>query len=55
MDCGVYRDGAPGVDLRAGFDEHDLLRSQRESGVGPAQGDRGGVENGDLGEDRIRL
>ena len=30
--CGVYRDAAPGVDVRTGVDEDDLLRSQRTSG-----------------------
>lgn len=27
--CGIYSDAAPGLDVRAGFTEDDLLRSER--------------------------
>jgi hypothetical protein len=35
--CGIYRDAAPGLDVRCGFSEEDLLRSQRSPEIGSAR------------------
>jgi hypothetical protein len=35
--CGIYRTDGPGVEVRAGFSEDDLLRSQRTPEIGSAR------------------
>ena len=35
--CAIYRDVAPGFDVRCGFSDDDLLRSQRASALGRAR------------------
>ena len=35
--CGIYSDAAPGLDVRVGFSEDDLLRSQRAAEIGTAR------------------
>ncbi len=35
--CGIYRDSAPGLDVRAQFSDDDLLRSQRAPEIGTAR------------------
>jgi hypothetical protein len=35
--CGIYADNAPGVEVRAGFTEEDLLKSQRTAEIGTAR------------------
>jgi hypothetical protein len=35
--CGIYRTEGPGLEVRAGFSEDDLLRSQRTAEIGSAR------------------
>lgn len=35
--CGIYEDGAPGVEVRAGFSEDDLQRTQRVTEISAAR------------------
>jgi hypothetical protein len=35
--CGIYRTDAPGLEVRVGFSEDDLLRSQRTADVASAR------------------
>jgi hypothetical protein len=35
--CGIYRTEAPGVEVRAGFSEDDLIRSERTAEIGSAR------------------
>lgn len=35
--CGIYRDAAPGLDVRAQFSEDDLLGSQPTPEIGAAR------------------
>jgi hypothetical protein len=37
VSCGIYRTEGPGLELRAGFSEDDLLRSQRTAEIGSAR------------------
>jgi len=34
LSCGIYRTGAPGLEVRAGYSDEDLLRSQRAAEIG---------------------
>lgn len=36
-DLGIYADNAPGLEVRAGFSEEDLLKSQRTAEIGSAR------------------
>jgi hypothetical protein len=35
--CGIYRDNAPGLEVRCGYSEEHLLRSQRTAEIGSAR------------------
>lgn len=35
--CGIYRIDGPGLEVRAGFSDDDLLRSQRAAEIGSAR------------------
>jgi hypothetical protein len=35
--CGIYRTEGPGLEVRAGFSDDDLLRSQRTAEIGSAR------------------
>jgi hypothetical protein len=35
--CGIYRTDGPGIEVRAGVSEDDLLRSQRTAKIGSAR------------------
>jgi hypothetical protein len=35
--CSIVRDNAPGLEVRCGFSDDDLLRSQRASEIGSAR------------------
>jgi hypothetical protein len=35
--CGIYRDSARGVEVRTGFSDDDLLRSERAAEIGNAR------------------
>ena len=37
LSCGIYRDNAPGVEVRCGYSEEHLLRSQRTAEIGSAR------------------
>jgi hypothetical protein len=37
LSCVIVRDAAPGLDVRAGYGEDDLLRSQRSAEIGTAR------------------
>jgi hypothetical protein len=37
ISCGIYRDAAPGLEVRCGYSEEDLLRSQRTAEIGTAR------------------
>jgi hypothetical protein len=37
LSCGIYRTTAPGVEVRAGYSDDDLLRSQRTAEIGSAR------------------
>ena len=37
VSCGIYADSAPGLEVRAGFGEEDLLKSQRTAEIGTAR------------------
>jgi hypothetical protein len=37
ISCGIYRTQGPGVEVRAGFSEDDLVRSQRTADIGSAR------------------
>ena len=37
LSCGIYRTDAPGLEVRAGLSEEDLLRSQRTRGIEAAR------------------
>lgn len=37
VSCGIYADNAPGLEVRAGFSEEDLLKSQRSAEIGSAR------------------
>ena len=37
LSCGIYRTAAPGLEVRAGYSEDDLLRSQRTAEIGSAR------------------
>jgi hypothetical protein len=37
LTCGVYRTDAPGLEVRVGYSEEDLLRSQRTADIGSAR------------------
>jgi hypothetical protein len=37
MTCAIYRDAAPGLDVRAFFHEDDLMRSERAAEIGAAR------------------
>jgi hypothetical protein len=37
LTCGIYRDAAPGLDVRCGFSDEDLVRSQRAAEIGRAR------------------
>jgi len=34
LSCGIYRTGAPGLEVRAAYSDEDLLRSQRAAEIG---------------------
>src|SRR5687768_7319430 len=37
LTCGIYRNAAPGLEVRAGFSEDDLVRSQRTAEISSAR------------------
>jgi hypothetical protein len=37
LECGIYSDAAPGPEVRCGYGEDDLLRSQRTADIGTAR------------------
>lgn len=37
LSCGVYRTDAPGLEVRTGYGDDDLLRSQRVAEIGAAR------------------
>jgi hypothetical protein len=37
VSCGLYRTDGPGLEVRAGFSDEDLLRSQRTAEIGIAR------------------
>ena len=37
VSCGIYRTDGPGLEVRAGLSEDDLLRSQRTAEIGSAR------------------
>jgi hypothetical protein len=37
LSCGIHRTNAPGLEVRAGYSEEDLLRSQRTADIGCAR------------------
>jgi hypothetical protein len=37
LTCAIYRTDTPGVEVRAGFSEDDLIRSQRSAEIGSAR------------------
>jgi hypothetical protein len=37
ISCGIYLTEGPGLEVRAGFSEDDLLRSQRTAEIGTAR------------------
>ena len=37
LSCGIYRDNAPGFEVRCGYSEEHLLRSQRTAEIGSAR------------------
>lgn len=37
LGCGIYRTEGPGVEVRCGYGEDDLLRSQRSAEMGSAR------------------
>jgi hypothetical protein len=37
FECGIYRTAAPGVEIRCGYSEDDLLRSQLAPGISAAR------------------
>src|SRR5687767_6981484 len=43
LSCGIYRDNAPGLEVRSGYSEDHFLRSQRTSEIGSAARDRRGM------------
>src|SRR5687767_14304352 len=52
--CGLFRDEAPGVEVRAFFTDDDLIRSQPNRGDRNRARDRRGVEAGGAGEGLCR-
>ena len=37
LECGIYRTDAPGLEVRCGYGEDGLLRSQRSAEIGRAR------------------
>lgn len=37
LECGIYRTEAPGLEVRCGYSDEDLLRSQRTAEIGSAR------------------
>ncbi len=37
LECGIYRTDAPGLEVRCGYGQEDLLRSQRAVEIGTAR------------------
>jgi hypothetical protein len=46
VSCGIYADNAPGLEVRAGFSEEDLLKSRRTAEIGTAREIADDVEGG---------